>query len=194
MDVSILLHSGQLRCSKKCPSAHSDGTYSQFTASCYKGNFSTGPGSFIPRSLTTFATVKPLRNDTGYTTMRLTLAEFFDFEPSFCKAPLEYILENSDDLMRRFPCTKSTATKRRKLSQVSTIPAAIPRIGDIFVSASQDTNPVMPPVIALDPVDTEASGAGNGGECSDVPMERGASEDDYVHDEPSSAAAAADLL
>ena len=103
-------------------------------------------------------------------------------------------MENSDDLMRRFPCTKSTATKRRKLSQVSTIPAAIPRIGDIFVSASQDSNSVIPPVISQDPVDTEASGAGNSGECSDVPMERGASEDDYVQDEPSSVAAAAGLL
>ena len=99
--------------SKKFPHKKFVGVYSHFTADWYKGDFSVGPNSICIMSVTEVSQRRRLRNKEGRERMRLTLAAFYDHEPTFCTGALNYILQHRQVLKERFPFGHRTTSRSR---------------------------------------------------------------------------------
>lgn len=79
-----------------------------------------------------------LRNKQGFDKMRLTLSAFYEYETTFCRKPLEYILEHISYLRGRFPASQcqisiTHARNRRHLPTREVIPI-VPRIKEVDAS------------------------------------------------------------
>ena len=99
---------------RKRPIRRNDGYYKGFTAPWYRGDFDVGDGTYFKYGVTAVIAQKTMRNLTGVNRMRATLAGFYDHEPRFCRAALDYMLVHSDTLMTVFPGTGTIRARDRR--------------------------------------------------------------------------------
>ena len=111
---SFFFTRASITASKKYPTASRSGTYPQFTAPWYKGDFDAGPGHYYKLNVTEVIAKRAMRSSTGHNRMQLTLAGFYDHESHFCKDALDYILLHLDVLILRFPFARKRSRPVRR--------------------------------------------------------------------------------